>query len=74
MANLNGFRLFSRKRSIMKSSQLDPENLRARAEECRTRAETFRDQTVKTKMRSIAAGYDQMATRLENETSPLSLT
>lgn len=43
------------------ASHLQPAGLRAHAEQCRTLAETFHDESVKTKMLSIAEGYEQMA-------------
>ena len=39
--------------------------MRARAEEMSARAETFRDADVRQKMREIAAGYEELAQRLE---------
>jgi len=43
--------------------------LRARAEEMSARAETFHDADVRQKMRGIAAGYENMAQRLEQYAS-----
>jgi hypothetical protein len=40
-------------------------DLRARAEEILARAETFHDADVQQKMRAIAAGYENLAQRLE---------
>jgi len=39
--------------------------LRARAEQCRTVAETFRDLSVKRKMLNVASGYDELANAAE---------
>ena len=57
-----------------RASYLHPESLRARAERCRTLAETFRDEWVKTKMLNLADSYDRMADAsesFEKETSLL---
>jgi hypothetical protein len=43
--------------------------LRARAEEMLARAETFHDADVRQKMRGIAAGYENLAQRLEQYAS-----
>jgi hypothetical protein len=41
--------------------------MRARAEEVLVRAETFRDAHARETMRRIAASYEKLAQRLENE-------
>lgn len=43
--------------------------LRARAEEMSARAETFHDADIRQKMREIAAGYENLAQRLEQHAS-----
>ena len=43
--------------------------LRARAEEMSARAETFHDADVRQKLRGIAAGYENLAQRLEQHAS-----
>jgi hypothetical protein len=43
------------------------QELRNRAEEARTRAETFRDPDTKRLMRQVAATYEEVARRLERE-------
>jgi hypothetical protein len=43
--------------------------LRARAEEMSARAETFHDADVRQKMHEIAAGYEELAQRLEQHAS-----
>ena len=50
---------------LTRTSDLQPESLRARAEQCRRRAETFHDESVKAKMLKVADGYHQMADRAE---------
>jgi hypothetical protein len=43
--------------------------LRARAEEMSARAETFNDVDVRQKLHEIAAGYENLAQRLERHAS-----
>ena len=45
---------------------LHPDGLRARASQCRTLAENFKDECVKAKMLSLADGYDEMAHTAES--------
>jgi cytochrome c peroxidase len=47
-------------------SDLHPDNLRARAERCRTLAETFQDEWVKAKMLNLASSYGRMADAIES--------
>jgi hypothetical protein len=44
---------------------LQARDLRARAEEIRTQAETFRNADIREKLREVAVRYDQLAKRLE---------
>ena len=47
-------------------SHLSLATLRAWAEQCRALAGTFKDESVKKKMLSVASGYDEMADAAEN--------
>jgi len=49
----------------VRKSYVDAQHFRARAEECRTKAELFYDPSARERMLRLAANYERMADRAE---------